>query len=451
MIPSAFGTRTGSGFLRTSGAKLLLVGLGLALLYSVAQGPGAPLLLCFVSAAAYGAGRWLHRRATGRVHALVGRLAVPVAFAALVLLNVTGLIGTLTGAQSTLAQGAALSLVAVPFYLLSAAAFLCDMALRRGKLPAPLDFFVFMALPFKLLAGPLETPRLIEQIQAMRLQWRSSRVLAAWPWVAMGAFMKYVIANRLDPARHLVHTDPVTSFVTAAIFELKFYFDFAGYSFMAYGAALALGLKIHQNFNHPFLTPNVVLFWRNWHISLGRFLTRYVLEPNLSLWNGRTQKMVFASSIFLVSAMWHGGTLNYLLWGLFHGLCYFAYGQWFKRRDVPGWAGLLAMLAFFVFGRMFAVDADSQRLLERLANFFDPTSYAWAVQSAIPEQAFFSTNEVHALTFAALFLAAEVVNQKLYGHRRGYHLLRRPWFASALLLLFVVLGLDTGTLLYARI
>jgi len=132
---------------------------------------------------------------------------------------------------------------------------------------------------------------------------------------------------------------------------------------MAYSAGLALGLRISQNFNHRFLAPNVVLFWRCWHMSLERFLGRYVLEADPSLWRGRNQSVLLAGAIFMVSARWHSGTLNNLVWGLFHGAVYFVSGQWLRRHNIPAWLDTAALLLFFVFGRLFVVDADGARLL----------------------------------------------------------------------------------------
>lgn len=437
---------------RTLLVKVLMCAAGAWLLGSVAGSVLAPIALLVTALISYPVGCWLRNRSKDRVNLFVARLAVPVAFLAIVVLNVTGLIGTLTGAGSTLQSGASPLLVAMPFYLLAAAAFITEMALQRKSMPvpSPLDYLLYIMLPFKLLAGPLETPHLLSQIQAFRARWQSSRMVAGWTWIVLGAFMKYVIANRLDPARHLVETAPVASFLTAAVFELKFYFDFAGYSFMAYGAAMAVGLRIHQNFDHPFLALNVVLFWRRWHMSLGRFLARYVLEPNLSLFQGRNQKLVFASGIFLVSAMWHGGTFNYLAWGLFHGVCYFAYGQWLRRRDVPVWLGVFAMLLFFVFGRMLAVDADSARMWVRLCAFLDPSAYSLDLVSTAGGRPFLTGPEVRALVAATLFLLAEIVSTRLYPNR-PYHLFRRPWVCLGLGVVFVLTGTDTGALLYARI
>lgn len=431
-------------------SKLLLCAVGVALIAAVSRDGWSIAVLIATCGLSAGLGCWLQMHAGQAARHRIGKAAVPAAILSLVLLNVTGLVGTLTGAQAA-ASGVGSSLIGLPFYLLSAAAFVVEMSNRRTKMPGFLDFLVYMLLPFKLLAGPFESPRLLARIQTCRFKLRWSCLRAAWGWVVLGAFLKYVIANRLDPARHLVHTDPVTSFLVAGIFELKFYFDFAGYSFMAYGAALAFGLKISQNFDHPFLARNVVLFWRSWHMSLGRYLARYILEPNLSIWRGRNQKIIFASSIFLISAMWHGGTLNYFLWGLFHGACYYVYGQSVRHRQVPDWLGGVAMLLFFVFGRMLAIDANGGRLLQRLTNFLLPSAYSLDLGGTTASAAFLSNTEVSALALTAVFLLAELVSKQRYKNRKGYHLMRKPCSAMLLLVMFILFGVDNGSLLYARI
>ena len=128
--------------------------------------------------------------------------------------------------------------------------------------------------------------------------------------------MKFCISSRLTPNELLDFTDPVGSFICAFIFELKFYFDFAGYSFIVYGLAKLFNLKLILNFNHPFTANNVVEFWHKWHVSLGKFLQRYILNKNLNIFKSRISKAIFASTIFIISAMWHGGTANYFFGAL---------------------------------------------------------------------------------------------------------------------------------------
>jgi hypothetical protein len=121
-----------------------------------------------------------------------------------------------------------------------------------------------------------------------------------------------------------------------------------------------------------------------------------------------------------------------------------------KRREVPAAIGILAMLLFFVVGRMFAIDADSARLLVRLGEFLNPSAYH-AIGADASGLAFLSGAEARAVAVAAGFLALEWLSVRLYPTRQGYHLLRRPWLALLLTIVFLVYGRDSGALLYARI
>ncbi|HLZ65662.1 MAG TPA: MBOAT family O-acyltransferase [Aliidongia sp.] len=386
----------------------------------------------------------------GEARRLIGRFVVPLGFISIVALNVFGLIGTLTGTDS-IRTFSSLSLVAAPFYFLSISAVIADVATRRIALPGPLDYLTYLALPFKLLAGPLEQPGFIAQIKAWqpRLSW--SRLAVAWPWAVLGVTMKFVIGNRLTPASTIGATDPVSAFLTAAIFELRFYFDFAGYSFIGYAGALALGFRITQNFSSPFFAPNVVLFWRRWHMSLGRFLARYLLEPNVGKIRGRNARMVFTSCIFFVSAMWHGGTMNYALWGLFHGTCYFLWISRLKRRQWPRGIGVPTMLLFFVAGRFLAIEASPHRLLEKLGNLASPS--AWAADFANIGERLTAVmgSQAEALVSALLFFIVEYHSCTRYGTAKPYHAFRRPLAAFALLIIALLFASSGGGLLYARL
>ena len=424
----------------------LLIVAGLLLLDGVSGTDTAPLLLLTVALVTYGAAALAARTLSTAARAWLKVLAVPAAFAVILTLNLTGLIGTLTGSQTNGLNHA--MLLAAPFYLLAAGAFLADVAGGRLALPPFHDYLLYLVLPFKLLAGPIESPRLIGDLQT-RLRCRLRNLQVGLPWIWLGLFMKYVIANRLLPATRLDLTDPWMALGTAAEFELKFYFDFAGYSFMAYGGALLCNLRLTLNFTHPFFARSVVVFWRHWHVSLGRFLSRYLLEPNLRHFGSHQAKLRLASSIFLVSALWHGGTFNYALWGLFHGACYYGYIRWFKERRVHRVAGVLAMLVFFVAGRFLAIDADTGRLLAKGAGLLGwqvATAHGQAHLTVWPAPV-----ELKAMALALLFLASEYVSLQRYPKRGAYHWHRKPLVSLGLLAAFLWYGIDIAGLLYARI
>ncbi|HLZ66463.1 MAG TPA: MBOAT family O-acyltransferase [Aliidongia sp.] len=442
--------RANWSLLNAAVGKVVLCALGLALLSKMSGVPYAPITLGVSAVFSYGVALAVYRLDAKGVRRVIGRIAVPFGFVAIVALNLSGLVGTLTGADSV-RSFASLSLVAAPFYILSMCAVIADLANRRIEMPRMLDYLTYVAFPFKLLAGPLEQPGFIRQIEAWRPNFSWSRLAVAWPWAVLGATMKFVIGDGLSPASTLGATDPISAILTAAIFELRFYFDFAGYSFIGYAGALALGFRITQNFAHPFFAPNVVLFWRRWHMSLGRFLARYLLEPNVGMIRGRLARMIFTSGIFFVSALWHGGTMNYAFWGLFHATCYFLWISRLKRHRWSGTSGVAAMILFFVAGRFLAIEADPHRLLAKLGNLLSPAAWRDDLMNVAARMVEVVGPQAPYLAAATLFFIVEYQSVARYGVGRPYHLFRRPVPAMVLLIIALLFGSTGGGLLYARL
>jgi alginate O-acetyltransferase complex protein AlgI len=442
-----FRTSIAKNILKIYFLKICLIFSGLFLIYYVSENINTVTILCICTIFSYVATFYINfNESIFRTY--IGKWIVPITFLVLVILNISGLIGTLTGSSNN--QANSNLLLGAPFYFLSAAAFISDICLKKQSLPSLIDYFVYLCLPFKLLAGPLETPKLFNQIKIWSPRFTWWKFGIAWPWIVLGTFMKFVIANRLAPALNLEFTSPLTTLLTAAIFELKFYFDFAGYSFMGYGFAILFGFNINQNFKHPFFASNIVLFWHRWHISLGEFLRRYILDPNLKLFPSKHHKMIFASSIFLVSALWHGGTLNYALWGLFHGCVYFTYITFFKRKKNPKLIGYLSMGGFFIFGRFLAIDSTFLRLLIKIKILFIwPFFFKDIFQSPLIEYVFLNS-EIKGLIGAIIFLILEAMSLKFYSLNKPYHLFRKPLFSMGLLLTIMFFGTNSKVLLYAR-
>jgi alginate O-acetyltransferase complex protein AlgI len=428
--------------------KILLIISGFATLLLFGGEFESIFMLFFLATLSFHYSKWVNGFASLETRDNIFRWAVPLCFVVIVTFNISGFIGTLAGSNGG-AENFVLFLGA-PFYFLSIAACLADIASRKRPCPTYVDFLVYVVLPFKLLAGPLERPSLLNRISDLKWRFRQTQLLISWPWVTLGAFMKFVIANRLNPASNLNEIDPISVLLTASIFELKFYFDFAGYSFMAYGLALACGIKITLNFIHPFFAANVVLFWRRWHISLGRFLSRYILDRNIRFIKHRKLRELFVASIFLVSAMWHGGTVNYLIWGLFHSLCYYFYVKSFWRYSVPKPISILSMISFLVIGRFLATDSQSDRLLAKIINLLNPLSYLQYLHN--PHLAYsMDSSEFNAILLAFLFLCMEYYSIKRYGLMRPYHFFRKPIVSLSMLIFLLCTSRGSMSLLYARI
>ena len=109
-------------------------------------------------------------------------------------------------------------------------------------------------------------------------------------------------------------------FVVMILYSLQIYFDFCGYSLIAYGVALTMNIRIASNFNHPYFADSVSDFWRRWHISLSSWLKDYLYIPLGGNRRGKLRQKVNIMITFLISGIWHGAGLNYLVWGGLHGL-----------------------------------------------------------------------------------------------------------------------------------
>ena len=330
------------------------------------------------------------------------------------------------------------------FYILSAGAYITDNKIEYTKeniIDEFLNLYLYLILPFKLLAGPLENPQIINQFKNISFNFKSTaKLLYSFSWISLGLFMKFCISSRLTPSELLDFTDPVGSFICAFIFELKFYFDFAGYSFIVYGLAKLFNLKLILNFNHPFTANNVVEFWHKWHVSLGKFLQRYILNKNLNIFKSRISKAIFASTIFIISAMWHGGTANYFFWGLFHGLVYLFYIQYFKIKNVPKFIRYMSMFLFFVLGRMIAIDINKGRLLEKWINFFDYNLYELFSFDYLNHLFLIGTSSRSIIIIFIIFIYFEFIQVK-YFKKHSPHFFRKPIISVLLFIITIFLGL----------
>jgi D-alanyl-lipoteichoic acid acyltransferase DltB (MBOAT superfamily) len=110
----------------------------------------------------------------------------------------------------------------------------------------------------------------------------------------------------------------------AFLFAFQIYADFSGYSDMAIGVALLMGINVTKNFNYPFFSQNIADFWRRWHISLTSWLTEYVFTPlSITFRDWGNKGLIVAIVInFTIIGLWHGANWTYVLFGFLHG-CYF--------------------------------------------------------------------------------------------------------------------------------
>jgi D-alanyl-lipoteichoic acid acyltransferase DltB (MBOAT superfamily) len=103
-------------------------------------------------------------------------------------------------------------------------------------------------------------------------------------------------------------------------YAMQIYFDFSGYSDMAVGAALMMGIRLPLNFNSPYAATSVIEFWRRWHMTLSRFLKEYIYIPLGGSRCGSVRHYVNLMTVMLIGGFWHGAGWTFLVWGGLHGL-----------------------------------------------------------------------------------------------------------------------------------
>ena len=216
--------------------------------------------------------------------------------------------------------------VGISFFTFQAVGYMLDVYHQRVKAEKNLlDYVLFVSFFPQVTSGPISTAEdLMPQIKAThRFDYEQGKQgLKQLLW---GMFIKLVIADRLGlfvdtVYANYIHYNGTTCFLASVFYTLQIYCDFAGYSLMAIGIARTLGFNLIDNFRRPYLATSITDFWKRWHISLTRWLTRQVYIPmgGSRCSKPRTYWNIFVT--FLVSGIWHGANWTFIVWGCMHGI-----------------------------------------------------------------------------------------------------------------------------------
>ena len=131
-----------------------------------------------------------------------------------------------------------------------------------------------------------------------------------------------ILGGITDTIFNLLNTgiDTPTAWIGMICYTLQIYFDFSGYSDMAIGLANMFGFSFMENFNYPYISKSITEFWRRWHISLSTWFKEYVYIPLGGNRKGIFRTYINLLIVFFLTGIWHGASLNFIIWGLWHGL-----------------------------------------------------------------------------------------------------------------------------------
>ncbi|MBQ8161880.1 MAG: MBOAT family protein [Clostridia bacterium] len=215
--------------------------------------------------------------------------------------------------------------VGCSFYTFQALSYVVDV--YRGKLRAernPGFYALYICFFPQLVAGPIE--RAGDLMAELRQGRRGTReeMKEGLFLVLSGLFRKLAIADTVGPVvdRIFRMDRPDGSLVALGLllFGFQIYCDFAGYSQIARGSARLLGIRLHKNFDRPYLSASPREFWRRWHVTLGTWFRDYVYIPLGGSRAGLPRQLLLNLLVFLLSGLWHSARWTFVVWGLYHGL-----------------------------------------------------------------------------------------------------------------------------------
>ena len=211
----------------------------------------------------------------------------------------------------------------VSFYLFQLTSYLIDVS--RGTIDPERSFIDFGAYIFafpQLTMGPiLRYGNLREALKSRKP--RRVDIEQGFQLFAIGLSFKVLIADQLSYLWVVLerigfrYISTPLAWLGAVGYSLQLYFDFHGYSLMATGLGEMLALPIPRNFDEPYLSRTVSEFYRRWHITLGAWFRDYLYIPLGGNRHGTARTLLSLAIVWLFTGLWHGSTLNFLIWGEF--------------------------------------------------------------------------------------------------------------------------------------
>jgi len=216
--------------------------------------------------------------------------------------------------------------VAISFFTFHAISYLVDIA--RGDIEvemSPLDFALYLSFFPHLVAGPIVRVTEFAPQIARPMRERMIDAAPAFSLIMFGLFKKVVISSYLateiaDPVFAAPGSHSAQElFVGMYAYAIQIFADFSGYTDIAIGCAMLLGVKFPQNFDAPYRALSLQDFWRRWHITLSRWLRDYLYIP---LGGNRGSKLFTYRNLvatMVLGGLWHGAAFTFVAWGAIHG------------------------------------------------------------------------------------------------------------------------------------
>lgn len=228
----------------------------------------------------------------------------------------------------------------ISFYTFMAIGYVLDIFWKRYTYEKSfINYAVFLSYFPHIVQGPIDR---YNQFKAQlpidkKQKYDGKNIVSGAQLAVWGLFKKLVIADRLNIFVNSIYDNyndyyGVILAVATIVYSIQIYADFSGCIDIVSGVSEMFGIKLKQNFNHPYFSRSIPEFWRRWHISLGDWFTDYVYYPasmsgliknfKKNCKNKKIAEIVTSSFpilvVWMITGIWHGAAWNYVVWGMYY-------------------------------------------------------------------------------------------------------------------------------------
>lgn len=214
----------------------------------------------------------------------------------------------------------------ISFYTFQAMSYVIDV--YKKEVNAQKNFFsllLYISLFPQLVAGPIVKYKDIEEQMKYRVSTDAKRAYGVKRFV-YGLGKKVLLSNVMGKYVDMLlafHTEQLSTgllWMIMIMYSFQLYYDFSGYSDMAIGLGAMFGFEFKENFNYPYISKSIREFWNRWHISLSTWFKEYVYIPLGGNRKGKVRTYLNLFLVFFLTGFWHGAGLNFIFWGMLHGV-----------------------------------------------------------------------------------------------------------------------------------
>jgi hypothetical protein len=298
---------------------------------------------------------------------------------------------------------------------------------KNEMLKSPYKFIIGVCNPLYFFTGPIPNKfGFSSKNYSLKRILKLAAILSGD--IGVGLFFAAILAPSFSTFFYLKDSlNTIDVIIFGIIFEFFVYFNFAGYSMIAWSLMRIAGFNVPRNFKHPFAAISIIDYWQRWHISLSQILKDLFflkIKSKIGLYLS-----VFV--VFFVSSMWHGVTQNFILWGFFHATTW-CLSHYISKYKNTVFINYLIFIFAVIVGRVIFSEMDFSVLLSKLESIFNISK--WSSDSV--GVLIISKRDILNLIIASAIILWEILSARFGSADKDYLYLKKP-VTSTLIIFYI--------------